>query len=606
MGLYRMSPDVILDALTDKERKEAVELKEKCIEVCNQINAKMGDKDYDIVGDILREAKQRPDKEEIEKLVTDFLMIDTQMALMESNAELQYKKQDKGYDELKADVERAIDSATLIEFKQETDRKKRRMQSGLIMEFNEGGYTEYREPKEGEQVPEWDEEKERRWMLLEQTYFFKPLLAQHEKGEPDTEKFIQSVIDRKLKVWQEEEKKGEKFKSITKDLTAPISMTQFFELGGVVGTFPRNSFTNRSIYYTMKANEVVDDIASETVRYVSKENPTQYVELTKEDYKSILRLRQSPISANIIKIIQMCSKAVMDKKQGEEMPSGFYVDMNELALCRVLNPDVEYDELFKEDAITHKLIAETKEEATKRVENARKNAQKTLDSSMRIIYSLSIPLKRKDGTITHTRIFQAWEESAVQGYIRLYPTELFYRASVQSGKEGQGLVQYSLVDMEIGGQKTSEFAIMQKMREHYTLDANKESKTNNRLTVRTLYRETQLPSYEECKAKGWRVRMQAPFEKILDELVENRNILSWEYRLAGDKPLTSDIYDKNHNIKDVNLWFDMLIRFEVPETDEQIRASMSRLKKRAERKASPVKKKRKYKKRASSKSKKSE
>lgn len=396
--------------------------------------------------------------------------------------------------------------------------------------------------------------------------------------------FADEYIADKIKEWQSKD-----FKEINTSYPSFIPTNNLFEKDGLSGTFPLAFSTTRALYEVMKQgnSDKTKDILQDTLTYTNSKIETldaakhplnlPYVRATKKRLKELEEMQRSPLAPDIDKFLKLYSKAVKDKAQEENMPNSFSVSLKKEELYKCLGYDVE---LHTRETDTQK----TKQTENDRVMNARKNAGRRVSEILSTVQSIIIPFPIPKGngySYIDAPIIQGAEP--LGEYIVMYPSEAFYNAMypIRTYRE------LTLADLSLPANNPTAYYVMDKLRERWGMDANRTQGTNNRISVKNLLQVTQLPTYEKCRQQdaSWKAKMQKPLETALNFLKDNGNIITWEYKQSGGKPISEDLLDKQGRIKGYFVWIDTLVFFQLPEDEELKKATEERIQKNIEKRA---------------------
>lgn len=407
--------------------------------------------------------------------------------------------------------------------------------------------------------------------------------------------FADEYIAAKIKQWQSKD-----FKEINTNYPRHIPTDTFFEKGGTSGTFPSDFFTTAELYKVMKQgntdekkDKLNDALTFNNSKYLATLDAANhplnlpYVKATKKRLKELEEMKRSPLAPDIDKFLKLYSKAVKDKAKDENMPNSFSVSLKKEELYKCLGYDVE---LHTKDTDTEK----TKQTENDRVKNTRGNAGRRVSEILSTVQSFIIPFPiQKDNGYGYMDAVIIQASDTLGEYIIIYPSEAFYNAMYSVSKYRE----LTLADLSLPANNPTAYYVMDKLRERWGMDNNRNKGEHNRLSVNTLLQVTQLPTYEKCRQQraSWKTRIQAPFENALNFLKDNGNIISWEYKQSGGKPISKDLLDKQGRIDSYFVWIDTLIFFEIPESEELKKATEERIRKNTEKRAKAEEKKAKTK-----------
>ena len=130
------------------------------------------------------------------------------------------------------------------------------------------------------------------------------------------------------------------------------------------------------------------------------------------------------------------------------------------------------------------------------------------------------------------------------------------------------LTQYSRGLFLIDGRSPNAYLMGWKMCKHYNMDNNRFKGTYNTLRVRTLLKETTLPTYEKILSQrgSWESKIKEPFENALDTLCRIGVLSSWAYAGTRGRVLTDE---EAYSITNYHEWEDLIIKFELKDAKEQ-------------------------------------
>lgn len=145
--------------------------------------------------------------------------------------------------------------------------------------------------------------------------------------------------------------------------------------------------------------------------------------------------------------------------------------------------------------------------------------------------------------------------------------------------------QYPKALLKLDYRQSNAYMIGKKLVSHYFMDSNQLHNRANLLKVKTLLKETDLPTLEEVKAirKNWVDRIKEPLENALDALgepheadnkegesVERKGcglLESWEYCHSKGVPLTDK--EASALLDSFEVWSETLIKFTLKDTPDQ-------------------------------------
>lgn len=145
--------------------------------------------------------------------------------------------------------------------------------------------------------------------------------------------------------------------------------------------------------------------------------------------------------------------------------------------------------------------------------------------------------------------------------------------------------QYPKALLKLDYRQSNAYMIGKKLVSHYFMDRNQLHNRANLLKVKTLLKETDLPTLEEVKAirKNWVDRIKEPLENALDALgepheadnkegesVERKGcglLESWEYCHSKGVPLTDK--EASALLDSFEVWSETLIKFTLKDTPDQ-------------------------------------
>jgi hypothetical protein len=259
----------------------------------------------------------------------------------------------------------------------------------------------------------------------------------------------------------------------------------------------------------------------------------------------------------------------------------------------------------------------TPEEIEKAKRRARKNksiARKELEKDLEILATIPISWIEK-GTSSEDKQYKdrpylninvIGDRGIRNGYVYTNLGRVFsqYAIRLPIGQTSKAL-------MSLDGKKPNAYAVGTKLVDHYFNDNNLRTNKAQLLKVKTLLKETALPTIEEVKAHKWSWinRIKEPFENILDSLGGDYKdeklktqrgcglLEDWKY-CHSKGVLLSDEERESLNTKtsykDFEDWANLLILFtlkDTPDQTERLEAKAQRLEnKKAKKKTSGKKK----------------
>jgi len=165
--------------------------------------------------------------------------------------------------------------------------------------------------------------------------------------------------------------------------------------------------------------------------------------------------------------------------------------------------------------------------------------------------------------------------------------------------------QYPTALLGLDERKPNAYSIGKKIASHFFMDNNQLYNRAQYLKVKTLLKETDLPSLEEVRAHKWSwiSRIKEPFENCLDALGvgeytdEKDNIKKgcglledWEYCHSKGVPLTDK--EATALLSDFTLWTETLIKFtlyDIPDQTERLEKKRDKIEKAKEKKSAKKK-----------------
>ena len=223
----------------------------------------------------------------------------------------------------------------------------------------------------------------------------------------------------------------------------------------------------------------------------------------------------------------------------------------------------------------------TPEEAKKealRVKNTMKDVRKKVNKDLKILATtpLSWKEKVKGKTENYVDVYMLSAKGIVDGYICLKFNEDFASYLIRLPVN-----QYPVALLGLDERKTTAYLIGKKLSSHFFMDSNQLHNRAQLLKVKTLLKETDLPTLEDVKRirKSWVDRIKEPFERALDDLggdYKDENLKdrrgcglleSWEYCHTKGVPLTDK--EKASLIDDFETWSETLIKFTLNDTPDQ-------------------------------------
>lgn len=397
--------------------------------------------------------------------------------------------------------------------------------------------------------------------------------------------FADEYIAAKIKQWQSKD-----FKEISTNYPDNITTLTYFEKGGIVGTFPKIPIVDGIFYNTLKQDKAEENKIDGTVKYYdeslivkdSKNNDffKPYVKVLKKRIEYYKTVQHSILSPYINKFLGLYSKKIQDTATEKDMPNFFSVIMNREEVYKCMGFDVELH-------LTGNESEKAQQNEMNRVKNARREAGRMLAEVLDTVQSFIYPFINEKVKYMDAPLIQGikpWGDN-----IEILPTEAFYY-EVYNSKLKREL---TLSDMMLPASNPNAYYMMDKMRERWGMDKNRNRGEHNRLSVKSLLQVTLLPTYEKCRQQraSWKTRIQAPFENALNFLKDNGNIISWEYKLPGGKPISKDLLDNQGRVKDYFVWESLIVFFDIPEDEELKKQTEERIRKNTEKRAKEEEKK---------------
>jgi hypothetical protein len=145
--------------------------------------------------------------------------------------------------------------------------------------------------------------------------------------------------------------------------------------------------------------------------------------------------------------------------------------------------------------------------------------------------------------------------------------------------------QYPKALLKLDYRQSNAYMIGKKLVSHYFMDSNQLHNRANLLKVKTLLKETDLPTLEEVRAirKNWVDRIKEPLENALDALGESYEadnkegksverkgcglLESWEYCHSKGVPLTDK--EASALLDSFEVWSETLVKFTLKDTPDQ-------------------------------------
>ena len=127
----------------------------------------------------------------------------------------------------------------------------------------------------------------------------------------------------------------------------------------------------------------------------------------------------------------------------------------------------------------------------------------------------------------------------------------------------QPITQFPPELLSIDGRADNAYNIGKRIYKHAFMEPNILNGNANRLSVKTLLKETNLKTYEEILKSGqsWNERLKNPLDKAIDQLEEKGMIKNPEYRKPGGDRLS----DHELEFNNYNDWIDTVLYFDLPD-----------------------------------------
>ena len=236
--------------------------------------------------------------------------------------------------------------------------------------------------------------------------------------------------------------------------------------------------------------------------------------------------------------------------------------------------------------------AERKEK--QRAKNALKNARKSIQASLNLLYKSSLEweeiINGKPNDFSKRRILDKAE--IVQGYIVVN----FAKDMSEYLIKRNLVTQYPNALIGIDARKPNAYYIGRKLAEHYYIDNNQKKGTYNRIGVKSLLDVTALPTYEDVIKKDrrahWVDRIKEPFEKALDELTGGL-LSDWKYTHAKGVDLTEE---EAYTLTDYEDFSKLYITYELIRPEDQTDRIEEKDRRRSAQRKKPPKRRPKQKK----------
>lgn len=222
---------------------------------------------------------------------------------------------------------------------------------------------------------------------------------------------------------------------------------------------------------------------------------------------------------------------------------------------------------FKIDPRPTSTPEEAKKEANRAkvlLHKVRKQTEKDLESLATTPLSWKEKVKGKDKDFLDVYLIDA--KGIQDGYIFLNFSQKFAEYLIQLP-----INQYPVALLGLDGKKPTAYILGKKLAFHYFMDSNQLHHRAQLLKVKTLLKETDLPTLEEVKksANGWEWRIKEPFEEAMEALVKAGVLeeeTGWYYchtkgvRLSDEEAQHIDSYEE---------WTNLLIKFTLKDAPDQ-------------------------------------
>lgn len=277
----------------------------------------------------------------------------------------------------------------------------------------------------------------------------------------------------------------------------------------------------------------------------------------------------------------------------------------------------EYAKSKKIDIETHSTFTpEDKKREAERVKKAlkrvRKSAEEELEALATIPLSWGEKVRGKREDFIDVYLIEA--KAIIDGYIyiKFTPSYASYLLRLPVNF-------YPMALLSLDPRQSNAYMIGKKLASHFFMDSNQLHNRAQLLKVKTILKETDLPTIEEVRANrySWVARIKEPLESALDALggdyiaeVYNKKtkkreavdregcglLEDWEYTHSKGVPLTDK--EASELINDYEVWADTLIKFtpkDAPNQTERLekkRTKIEKAKRKKQRKrARPIRKK---------------
>lgn len=205
-----------------------------------------------------------------------------------------------------------------------------------------------------------------------------------------------------------------------------------------------------------------------------------------------------------------------------------------LDILRIAIPLKEYAEKCGYDVTPHDDTPEEALRAKRQLDNARRKIKKDINLLLASTLTWEEKIRGKAGDFDSMHILG--RGGIRSGYINLEFTQSMGEYLIQLP-----LTQYPVALLGVDERNTNAYSMGLAMAEHFNMDNNQVRGTAQTLTVETLLKYTNLPSYESIKMKrGWEDRIKEPFENSLDVLTQCGLLSDWRYSGTKGAELTDE------------------------------------------------------------------
>lgn len=232
---------------------------------------------------------------------------------------------------------------------------------------------------------------------------------------------------------------------------------------------------------------------------------------------------------------------------------------------------------------------DTPEEAAKekkRVKDAKRNAVKALEKDVQLLRGSYIRWTSGKSFLESNIVAKAGIAGKETGYSNP-EIKVEFETDVANALIKQGTISYfPLEALKISDRKPNAYRMAVKLSWHWNMDNNRIRGTYNRIGVKTLLDNTDLPTYEQLQKnrdeRHWERAIKDPFENALDDLYTLGILSDWSYVRERGVPLSDDESD----ITSYKQFEQLYLQFELRDTlnpAERIEAKEDARKKKQER-----------------------